>query len=88
MLQPLDTKLIRAELNLAHSDKCFWVEFAVSKLPDGGFCSLSCLWGDLEDRWSDSLRFLLNIVYQSLSTATVQILRMLYLSCVSLIETD
>ena len=28
-LQPLDTKLIRAELNLAHSDNSFWVEFAV-----------------------------------------------------------
>lgn len=70
-LQPLNTKLISAELNLAHSDNSFWVEFAMSKLPDGGFCSLSCLWGDLEDRWSDSLRFPLNIVY----AATVQLLR-------------
>lgn len=74
-LQPLNTKLIRAELNLAHSDNSFWVEFAMSKLPDGGFCSLSRLWGDLEDRWSDSLRFPLNIVYQSFSAATVQLLR-------------
>lgn len=70
--QPLDTKLIRAEINLAHSDNSFWVEFAVSEVPDGGFSSLSCLWGDLEDRCSDSLRFPLNIVYQGFSAATVQ----------------
>lgn len=82
----LVTKLIRAELNLARSDNSFQVEFAVSQMTDGGFCSLSCLWGDLEDRWGDSQRFPLNIVYQSFSAATVQILRMLCLSCLTLTQ--